>query len=285
MAHGTSSSTQYRRLCENYITQEIDATSQILWQKDPTPLTVLDYYKDLGSKEKEVLSIQVEDISSSRENRGNRLNAVAIAEKLPSSTQYYAHQFELLNSSINRQSDVQFLFALKLCYEIGHLIRKIHEGIFGDTMVFHEPTKLLDTWVYTSGKYYAMHDSCREAIRLTDTIRSKMVAYLCNNLDGLLPSDSNTENTKTKSALDKLESKQRMTSDQLLHSLGLFLGRNIRFMPRGYSHPFLPDRVYAYIRQNLQLENAVGQGIGDSFESLDEHLQKIIMNRIEWNRN
>jgi hypothetical protein len=95
-----------------------------------------------------------------------------------------------------------------LCYEIGHLIRKIHEGIFGDTMVFHEPTKLLDTWVYTSGKYYAMHDSCREAIRLTDTIRSKMVAYLCNNLDGLLPSDSNTENTKTKSALDKLESKQ-----------------------------------------------------------------------------
>jgi hypothetical protein len=33
-------------------------------------------------------------------------------------------------------------------------------------------------------------------------------------------------------------------------------------MPSGHSHPFLPDRVYAFIRQNLQLENAVGQGIG-----------------------
>ena len=44
---------------------------------------------------------------------------------------------------------------------------------------------------------------------------------------------------------------------------------------------FLPDRVYAFIRQNLQLENAVGRGIGDIFESLDENLQKIIMNRIE----
>jgi hypothetical protein len=61
----------------------------------------------------------------------------------------------------------------------------------------------------------------------------------------------------------------------------LFLGRNVQFMPSGPSHPFLPDRDYAYIRQNLQLENAVGQGIGDSFESLDENLQKIIMNRIE----
>jgi hypothetical protein len=118
-------------LYENYITQELDATSQILWQKDPTPLTVLDYYKDLGSTEKEILPGKVEEEISSRGNRTNKLNAVAIAEKLPSSTQYYAQQFELLNSSVNRQSDVQFLVALKLCYEIGlersiDLVRKIH---------------------------------------------------------------------------------------------------------------------------------------------------------------
>jgi class 3 adenylate cyclase len=284
-SYGTSSSTQYRRLYENYITQEIDTTSQILWQKDPTPLTVLDYYKDLVSKEKEVLPSKVgEEISSIK--RTNELNAVAIAEKLPSSKQYYAQQFELLNSSVNRQSDVQFLVALKLCYEIGlersiDLVRKIHKGIFGDAIMFHEPTRLLDTWIYTSGQYYAMHDSCREAIRLTDTIRSKTVAYLCNNLVDLLSGDSNMENTKMKSAVERSEDKHRLVSDQLLHSLGLFLGRNVQFMPSGPSHPFLPDPVYLYIRQNLQLENAVGQGIGDSFESLDENLQKIIMNRIE----
>ena len=285
-SYGTSSSTLYRRLYENYITQEIDTTSQILWQKDPTPLTVLDYYKDLVSKEKDVLPSKVGEEISSIRNRANELNAVAIAEKLPSSKQYYAQQFELLNSSLNRQSDVQFLVALKLCYEIGlersiDLVKKIHKGIFDDAIMFHEPTRLLDTWIYTSGQYYAMHDSCREAIRLTDTIRSKTVAYLCNNLADLLSGDSNIENTKMKSAVERSEDKHRLVSDQLLHSLGLFLGRNVQFMPSGPSHPFLPDPVYLYIRQNLQLENAVGQGIGDSFESLDENLQKIIMNRIE----
>ncbi|HYV51750.1 MAG TPA: hypothetical protein VE971_00515, partial [Candidatus Eisenbacteria bacterium] len=284
-SYGTSSSPQYRKLYENYITQEIDTTSQILWQKDPTPLTVLDYYNDLGSKEKEILPSKVEEISI-RGNRTYKLNAVAIAEKLPACTQYYSQQFELLNSSVNRQSDVQFLVALKLCYEIGlersiDLVRKIHKGIFGDAIMFYEPTKLLDTWIYTSGQYYAMHDSCREAIRLTDTTRSKTVAYLCNSLADLLSGDSNIENTKMKSAVEGSEYKQRLVSDQSLHSLGLFLGRNVQYMPSGPSHPFLPDRVYAYIRQNLQLENAVGQGIGDSFESLDENLQKIIMNRIE----
>ena len=234
-SYGTSSSTQYRNLYEKYITQEIDTTSQILWQKDPTPLTVLDYYKDLVSKEKEVPS-KVEEIPP-RGNRTNKLNAVAIAQKLPSSTQYYAHQFELLNSSVNRQSDVQFLVALKLCYEIGlersiDLVRKIHKGIFCDAIMVYEPTRLLDTWIYTSGQYYAMHDSCREAIRLTDAIRSKTVAYLCNSLADLL-SGNNTENTKMKSAVEGSENKQRLISDQLLHSLGLFLGRNVQFMPSG----------------------------------------------------
>src|SRR5215469_9477824 len=274
-SYGTSSSPQYRKY-ENYITQEIDTTSQILWQKDPTPLTVLDYYNDLGSKEKEILPSKVEEISI-RGNRTYKLNAVAIAEKLPACTQYYSQQFELLNSSVNRQSDVQFLVALKLCYEIGlersiDLVRKIHKGIFGDAFMFYEPTKLLDTWIYTSGQYYAMHDSCREAIRLTDTTRSKTVAYLCNSLADLLSGDSNIENTKMKSAVEGSEYKQRLVSDQSLHSLGLFLGRNVQYMPSGPSHPFLPDRVYAYIRQNLQLENAVGQGIGDSFESLSKSL-------------
>ena len=212
--YGTSSSTQYRRLYENYITQEIDATSQILWRKEPTPLTVLDYYKDLASKEKEVLPSKVEEEISSRGNRTDKLNAVAIAEKLPSSTQYYAQQFELLNSSINRQSDVQFLVALKLCYEIGlersiDLVRKIHKGIFGEAIIFHEPTRLLDTWIYTSRQYYAMHDSCREAIRLTDTIRSKTVAYLCNSLPDLLSGESNIKNTKIKSAVEGSEYKRQ----------------------------------------------------------------------------
>src|SRR5215467_8103143 len=285
-SYGTSSSTQYRMLYENYITHEMDATSQILWQKDPTPLTVLDYYKDLATRENEVLPSKVKELILSRGYRTEKINAVTIAQKLPSSTQYYAQQFELLNSSVNRKSDVEFLVALKLCYEIGlersiDLVRMIHKGIFGDAVMFQEPTRLLDTWIYTSGQYYAMHDSCREAIRLTDSKKSNTVAYLCNSLAALLSGGLDIEITKKRSDTEGSEYKKQPVSDQLLHSLGLFLGRNIQFMPSGPSHPFLPDRVYAYIRQNLQLENAVGQGIGDSFESLDENLQKIIMNRIE----
>ncbi|MGA9152301.1 MAG: hypothetical protein WBZ36_17130 [Candidatus Nitrosopolaris sp.] len=285
-SYGTCSSTQYRRLYENYITHEMDATSQILWQKDPIPLTVLDYYKDLATKENEVLPSKVKELILSRGYRTDKINAVTIAEKLPSSTQYYAQQFELLNSSVNRKSDVQFLVALKLCYEIGlersiDLVRMIHKGIFGDAIMFQEPTRLLDTWIYTSGQYYAMHDSCREAIRLTDSIKSKTVAYLCNSLAALLSGGLDIEITKKRSDAEGSEYKKQPVSDQLFYSLGLFLGKNVQFMSSGPSHPFLPDRVYAYIRQNLELENSVGQGIGDSFESLDENLQKRIMNRIE----
>src|SRR5215469_10197300 len=253
-SYGTSSSTQYRRLYENYITQEIDTTSQILWQKDPTPLSVLDYYKDLASKEKEVPPSKVGEEISSIRNRTNELNAVAIAEKLPSSTQYYAQQFELLNSSVNRKSEVQFLVALKLCYEIGleksiDLVRMIHKGIFGDAIIFHEPTRLLDTWIYTSGQYYAMHDSCREAIRLTDSIKSKTVAYLCNSLAALSSGGLDIEITKKRSDAEGSEYNKQPVNDQLFYSLGLFLGRNVQFMPSGPSHPFLPDPVYLYIRQ------------------------------------
>ena len=60
-SYGTSSSTQYRWLYENYITHEMDATSQILWQKDPTPLTVLDYYKDLATREKRYYPVKLKN--------------------------------------------------------------------------------------------------------------------------------------------------------------------------------------------------------------------------------
>jgi hypothetical protein len=59
----------------------------------------------LGGKEKEVLPSKfVEEAPSSKGDRTNKLNAlaiaIAIAESLPSGTEYYAHQFELLNSSV-----------------------------------------------------------------------------------------------------------------------------------------------------------------------------------------
>ena len=65
--------------------------------------------------------------------------------------------------------------------------------------MFQEPTRLLDTWIYTSGQYYAMHDSCREAIRLTRSIKSKTVAYLCNSLATLLSGGLDIEITKKRS--------------------------------------------------------------------------------------
>jgi GTPase SAR1 family protein len=42
---------RFRDLFGRYITKDLDKISKILWEKEPTPLTVLDYYKELSNKQ------------------------------------------------------------------------------------------------------------------------------------------------------------------------------------------------------------------------------------------
>jgi hypothetical protein len=108
--YGIKSISQFKELYDKYISKNLDKTSRILWQKEPTPLTVLDYYKELLFKKG-----SAGDESETRKS----LDIVLEAEKLLRSTNYYSHQFELLTNVQDRESDVHFLYVLKLCYEIG----------------------------------------------------------------------------------------------------------------------------------------------------------------------
>jgi len=41
---------QFRQTYRKYIEKNLDKISRILWQKEPSPLTILDYYKELTNK-------------------------------------------------------------------------------------------------------------------------------------------------------------------------------------------------------------------------------------------
>lgn len=90
------------------------------------------------------------------------------AENLLRSTHYYEHQFGLISSMQERQSDAQFLYTVKLCYESGlnrttGYVHELQKKIF-DSITATEPLQKLSTWIYLAGQYYAMHDISREAM-------------------------------------------------------------------------------------------------------------------------
>ena len=104
---------QFNEIHEKYVLNDTDKISKILWNKESTPLTILDYYKELTvKKEREEQkqrinssSVSIDDSASSNrgddmgERRGTeRLSAVTLdavreAEKLLRPIAYYEHQF------------------------------------------------------------------------------------------------------------------------------------------------------------------------------------------------
>jgi hypothetical protein len=103
-----------------------------------------------------------------------------------------------------------------------------------------------------------MHDVCREAVKLTDYIKLRILNYISENFVHVITEEPSQ-----------------------IHSTGLFLGRNIQFMPRDRLHPFLPDSIYRSMKSSIIFERALGQGVGEKFESLDEDLQAIILDKVE----
>jgi hypothetical protein len=103
---------QFSQTYRKYIEKDIDKISRILWQKEPAPLTILDYYKELTNKIEQIqeTGIRQNDLS---------IDPLSEAEKLLRSTHYYEHQFALISSMQERQPDAEFLCTLKLCYESG----------------------------------------------------------------------------------------------------------------------------------------------------------------------
>jgi hypothetical protein len=129
-------------------------------------------------------------------------------------------------------------------------------GIFGSEP-YGNPLRTLGNWIYLSGRNYAMHDSRKEAIKLDDYVTLKIMNYVAANFALVIPK-----------------------VDSQAYALGVYFGKNIQFLPRDESDPFIPSHIYEYMKTNRFLETGLGEGVGEVFLSLDESYQQEILKRI-----
>jgi hypothetical protein len=197
---------EFVELYKNRIGPDTDKIAKILWEKEPLPLTVFNYFKELLKEHEE------EAAASTKEKSAGSQDAVLEAKMLLPRTQYYEHQFELIQDQEDRQNDAEFLYTLKLCYELGlgrmiNVVESFQKGIFNSSSP-KDAIRKLGTWVYLSDQQYSMHDAPREAIRLPDYVKIKATNYMINNFFDVIPQEQHQ-----------------------LYSIGIFLGKhlNIQF--------------------------------------------------------
>jgi class 3 adenylate cyclase len=247
--------TRFKQLFEKYLAKDLDKVAKILWEKEPTPLTVLDYYKELSNKESQ------RQYNKMKEEGAPLINVVVEAESLLRSTQYYEHQFDYISSTEKRHSHAEFLYTLRLCYETGldrtiDTVEKLQKDIF-NSMPPRHASRHLSTWVYLSGQYYAMHDAARQSIKFDDYVKTMIMRFLTNNFLKMVPKEKNQ-----------------------VYSFAVFFGKNFQYITRDESRVFLPAHVYEYMKSNRYFENCMGYGIGESFPTLDDELQQAVLNRL-----
>jgi hypothetical protein len=205
----------FQEVYQQYVQKSIERISTILWKKEPTPLIVFEYYKQLSIKRR-----KLSDGLSSGVNE---------AEQLYPMTTFYENQFKYLRQFQHENHILHFLYALKLCYDLGlarnlDLLHQLQESIF-HSRIPTEPTQELSSWIYLSGSYYSMHDIAKEAIKFSPDILLKIIGYLKKNPDVML-GDDNT-----------------------LYLAGVFIGKNLHYLISGnYPYP-LPEKFGVLTRR------------------------------------
>src|ERR671919_1333516 len=245
--------TQFKEIYANHVAQNITSITKVLWQKEPFPLTIFNYYRDMVAKEAAGEQL---------------LDAISAAQAMLYPTSYYEHQFEHLVNAKARRPDAEFLYTIKLCYELAldrkvSLVEHLQLQIF-DSDPPKDTSRNLSSWVYLSGHYISMHDVPRDAIKFDDQIRLKIIDWLTDNFSDIISS----------------------REDQL-DSMGAFLGRNIQLLMQHddddtkNQKDFLPYPIYQYMKSQRQFEVALGQGAGEVFYLLEQPLQEEVLSRIE----
>ncbi|MDE1812257.1 MAG: hypothetical protein KGH85_05255 [Thaumarchaeota archaeon] len=242
----SSNLPQFREYENNILDNKV-LISEILWKKEPLPITVLDYFKELVNKKKEL-----GEFWTAKET-------IMVAQKLSSRTDYYDYQFSSIYNTEKRSNEVEFLYVLKLCYELGLSrtktnVARIQKAIFGSVIPKKRITNLA-MWIYYSDSYYSMHDVPRNAIVFDDMIKRKMVLYLIKNLSNILSKD-----------------------DESSYSLGLFLGKNLKFLPKHRLSWLLKCGIYE-IQNKSHFEIGLGHGMGESFGQLSKQIQDEILGK------
>jgi class 3 adenylate cyclase len=247
---------QFRNLYEQYVEKNLGKISSILWQKDPIPLTILNYYRQLEYEDRNEQLFETID-----KNKTQSLTATDIAERLINKNDFYEHQFRFMSGLQERCGDVDFLCTLRLFYELGlkrtkERVMNMQRSIFKSEPPL-EPLQRLATWLYLSGLNYSIHDTPKTAINLVDATRLKIIEYIINNFDKMIQSDANQ-----------------------IYLLGLFLGKNIEYL----SNPqfFLPEIIYKYMVSSRTFEKGLGHGIGEVFPYLEDDLKNLVLASIEF---
>jgi class 3 adenylate cyclase len=245
---------KYNQTYESVVAPDLERIARMLWQREPIPLTILDYYNELKAK--------TEDTGTTA---ATRIDGFAVAENLLRSTNYYEHQFALLTGFQERRSDVEFLYTLKLAYELGigrdaAGLEKLQNEIFGSNPP-RAPNEKLSTWVYLSGSYYSMHDVCREAIRFTDFVRLRILSYLSQDPSKLVG--------------------MHKDAGTIERSLALFLGRHVQHVPRESYSELVPEGVHSYMKRVPAFSRAFGLGVGEVFDSIEEDLQNTVLVKVD----
>jgi class 3 adenylate cyclase len=267
---------EYREIFEKYVSQNIDKIAKILWQKQPLSLTVVDFYKALLVKmttgvaaAATTTTATLIDKQYEQDNKywsatlNSSAAAIMMAEEWLPVHDYFERQFEVMKDIKGRQSDVDFLYTLKFCYEAGFdrthdSIASLQKEIFGTNPPI-EPTRKMATWIYLSGQNYSMHDSAKNAIRLSDYSKMRIISYLSRHFSKIVP-----------------------RGDGELYSLGLFLGRNIHFgLSDVESKKIVPGEIFRFMKTNAIFERAIGRGVGENFELLEDLLQDLILKFID----
>ena len=274
----------FKEIYQRYTEEELSRISEILWQKEPTPLTVLDYYKGLmrekGNNNEQRTSGGSSIARDEHKEIPSSISSIigtTYAENLLRRSDYYQHQFELMASIEERRADKDFLCTLKLCYELGlnrtlSSVETMQNSIF-ESKPPGEPLMRLSNWIYLSGSNCAMHDVPRDAVNFDDYVKLRVLTYLTHNFDSLISG----------------------MHDNQINAFGLFLGKNILVIPHEPSpsstpsvlsmssehHMLLPDNIYRYMKNDNLFEFSLGQGVGEVFPSLDTEFQQEIIKIVE----
>jgi adenylate cyclase len=276
--------SKYKKIYENQVSKYIDKISRILWQKQPLYLTVVDFYKALLAREIATTSktrqqpykndddtaLTSSSLAEERwKEKGHTTSsittdivgpAVSMAHTWLPAHDYFQRQFEMMKNIDSRQNDVDFLYTLRFCYEAGFdrahdSIALLQKEIFGSSPPT-DPSRKLATWIYLSGQNYSMHDSAKNAITISDYSKIRIISYFTSHFQGILP-----------------------LGEGELYSLGLFLGRNIQYglSDLNYAKKIVPDEIYRFMKTNAIFERAIGRGVGETFELVEDSLQESIL--------
>lgn len=235
-------------LYDRYVSSYLNRISKLIWSKEPVPLSVLGFYKALAS-----YSSDNGECYTSTE----RILADIINRWKPG-VEYYEHQFSILSNLEERRDEVDFLYSLKLCYDIGFTrtedtVSYLQEAIFKSHSP-REPSKKLSSWVFLSGPYYSLHDAVRDAIKFPIDVKLRISGWLTKNIKDVL----------------------KYSDHHSSYLIGIFVGSNIEYVTKSIDD-VLAGSAGSTPEITRYFQKGMGEGIATSFVLLDGVLQERIL--------